>query len=32
MGRVYLGVIAPFHRLVVRSSLDQAQALGWPRR
>ncbi|KVN57675.1 MULTISPECIES: DUF2867 domain-containing protein [Burkholderia] len=32
LGRVYLGVIAPFHRLVVRSSLDQAQALGWPRR
>ncbi|AZQ53728.1 DUF2867 domain-containing protein [Burkholderia cenocepacia] len=32
LGRAYLGVIAPFHRLVVRSSLDSAQALGWPSR
>ncbi|AIO30689.1 hypothetical protein DM39_6724 [Burkholderia cenocepacia] len=32
LGRAYLGVIAPFHRLVVRASLDRAQKLGWPRR
>ncbi|WP_175884311.1 DUF2867 domain-containing protein [Burkholderia sp. BCC0044] len=32
LGRAYLGVIAPFHRLVVRASLDRAQALGWPGR
>jgi hypothetical protein len=32
LGRLYLGLIAPFHRLVVRSSLDHAQKLGWPGR
>jgi hypothetical protein len=30
LGRAYLTLIAPFHRLVVRSSLDRAQKLGWP--
>jgi hypothetical protein len=32
LGRAYLGVIAPFHRLVVRASLDRAQKAGWPGR
>ncbi|MFM0084413.1 DUF2867 domain-containing protein [Paraburkholderia sediminicola] len=32
LGRAYLGLIAPFHRLVVRASLDRAQKLGWPGR
>ncbi|CAG9252485.1 conserved hypothetical protein [Paraburkholderia unamae] len=32
LGRAYLGAIAPFHRLVVRASLDRAQKLGWPGR
>lgn len=30
LGRAYLGFIAPFHRLVVRASLDRAGKLGWP--
>ncbi|WP_282342881.1 DUF2867 domain-containing protein [Pseudomonas sp. PS02288] len=29
-GRLYIFVIAPFHRLVVRSSLRSAAQLGWP--
>jgi hypothetical protein len=29
LGRVYLFVISPFHRLVVRSSLARAAARGW---
>lgn len=32
LGRAYLGLIAPFHRLVVRASLDRAQKRGWPGR
>ncbi|MEX3840228.1 MULTISPECIES: DUF2867 domain-containing protein [unclassified Paraburkholderia] len=32
LGRAYLGLIAPFHRLVVRASLDRAQRIGWPGR
>ena len=30
LGRAYIALIAPFHRLVVRKSLDQAQKRGWP--
>jgi hypothetical protein len=30
LGRLYIFVIAPFHRLVVRSSLDRAARIGWP--
>lgn len=30
LGRAYIALIAPFHRLVVRTSLDQAQKRGWP--
>jgi hypothetical protein len=30
LGRVYLLVIAPFHRLVVRSTLQRAARTGWP--
>jgi hypothetical protein len=30
LGRAYIALIAPFHRLVVRTSLGQAQARGWP--
>ena len=30
LGRAYITLIAPFHRLVVRTSLDQAQKRGWP--
>jgi hypothetical protein len=30
LGRAYIALIAPFHRLVVRASLDQAQKCGWP--
>lgn len=30
LGRAYLFVIAPFHRLVVRSSLFRAARFGWP--
>ncbi|RKE39339.1 uncharacterized protein DUF2867 [Paraburkholderia sp. BL23I1N1] len=29
-GRFYILVIAPFHRLVVRSSLRRAARIGWP--
>ena len=31
LGRTYLRLIAPFHRLVVQSFLRQAAAIGWPR-
>jgi hypothetical protein len=30
LGRVYLFLIAPFHRLVVKASLRQAARVGWP--
>jgi hypothetical protein len=30
LGRAYILVIAPFHRMVVRSSLQRAARLGWP--
>lgn len=30
LGRAYITVIAPFHRVVVRTSLHRAQRLGWP--
>ncbi len=30
LGRAYIALIAPFHRLVVRTSLKQAQKRGWP--
>ena len=30
LGRAYIKLIAPFHRAVVRASLDRAQRLGWP--
>jgi hypothetical protein len=30
LGRIYILVIAPFHRLVVRSSLRRAARIGWP--
>ncbi|MBC3209464.1 DUF2867 domain-containing protein [Pseudomonas sp. SWRI111] len=30
LGRAYIFVIAPFHRLVVRASLRRAARLGWP--
>lgn len=30
MGRAYLFVIAPFHRMVVKSSLLRAARMGWP--
>jgi hypothetical protein len=30
LGRVYLFVIAPFHRLVVKASLRRAARVGWP--
>ncbi|WP_343676701.1 DUF2867 domain-containing protein [Paraburkholderia heleia] len=29
LGRTYLGLIAPFHRIVVQASRDLAQKLGW---
>jgi len=32
LGRVYLLVIAPFHRVVVRSALQRAARTGWPRK
>jgi hypothetical protein len=32
LGRAYIALIAPFHRMVVRASLDRAQKLGWPTR
>ncbi|QNA90251.1 DUF2867 domain-containing protein [Massilia sp. Dwa41.01b] len=30
LGRVYLFVIAPFHRMVVKASLRRAGRIGWP--
>lgn len=30
LGRTYLFVIAPFHRLVVKASLRRAALIGWP--
>jgi hypothetical protein len=30
LGRAYLFVIAPFHRLVVKASLRRAATIGWP--
>lgn len=30
LGRIYLFVIAPFHRLVVKASLRRAARVGWP--
>jgi hypothetical protein len=30
LGRFYIFAIAPFHRLVVRSSLSRAARIGWP--
>lgn len=30
LGRIYIFLIAPFHRLVVRSSLCRAARIGWP--
>ncbi|MCQ9426839.1 DUF2867 domain-containing protein [Pseudomonas sp. LJDD11] len=30
LGRLYIFVIAPLHRLIVRSSLRSAARLGWP--
>lgn len=29
-GRAYIFLIAPFHRLIVRSSLSRAARMGWP--
>jgi hypothetical protein len=31
LGRVYIFLIAPFHRLIVRAALRQAARAGWPR-
>jgi hypothetical protein len=31
LGRTYLLVIAPFHRMVVKASLRRAAEIGWPR-
>lgn len=31
LGRVYIAVIAPFHRLIVSSNLRRAARRGWPR-
>jgi len=31
LGRCYIGLIAPFHRLIVRSYLRRAARMGWPR-
>lgn len=30
LGRAYIALIAPFHRMVVRGSLCRAQRIGWP--
>jgi hypothetical protein len=30
LGRTYIGVIAPFHRLIVKSCLRRAARSGWP--
>ncbi|MBS0446238.1 MAG: DUF2867 domain-containing protein [Proteobacteria bacterium] len=32
LGRTYIALIAPFHRLVVQASLRAAARAGWPRR
>ena len=32
LGRIYLLVIAPLHRMVVRSTLQRAARSGWPRK
>jgi hypothetical protein len=32
LGRAYLFIIAPFHRMVVKASLRRAAHIGWPRR
>jgi hypothetical protein len=31
LGRIYILLIAPFHRLVVQSNLRRAARIGWPR-
>jgi hypothetical protein len=31
LGRTYIWVIAPFHRLVVKASLHRAALIGWPK-
>jgi len=31
LGRIYLALISPFHRLVVRSNLQRAARRGWPK-
>ena len=31
LGRIYIFLIAPFHRLVVQASLRRAARIGWPR-
>jgi hypothetical protein len=31
LGRIYIFVIAPFHRLVVKASLRRAALVGWPK-
>jgi hypothetical protein len=31
LGRAYILVIAPFHRLVVKASLRRAAHIGWPK-
>lgn len=30
LGRIYIFLISPFHRLIVRSSLRRAARIGWP--
>lgn len=30
LGRIYIFLIAPFHRMIVRSSLRRAARIGWP--
>jgi hypothetical protein len=32
LGRTYIALIAPFHRLVAQSALRGAARVGWPRR
>jgi Protein of unknown function (DUF2867) len=31
LGRIYIFLIAPFHRAIVRSSLRRAARIGWPK-
>ena len=31
LGRIYLSVITPFHKLVVRATLRRAAQIGWPK-